>query len=111
MRARLFPRGARDLLWQILLFCGAYWVYRLVRGMVWDQSAAAFEHARQLVHAERALGLFVEPSLQSWAAGTEWVADVGAWLYLNSHFVVTTCALAYIYLFRNEHFYFVRNMF
>jgi hypothetical protein len=25
--------------------------------------------------------------------------------------VVTTCALAFIYLFRNEHFYFVRNMF
>jgi hypothetical protein len=36
---------------------------------------------------------------------------VGAWMYLNTHFVVTTCTLAFIYLFRNEHFYFVRNMF
>jgi hypothetical protein len=32
-------------------------------------------------------------------------------MYLNSHFVVTTVTLAFIYLFRNEHFYFVRNMF
>ena len=32
-------------------------------------------------------------------------------MYLNTHFVVTTCTLAFIYLFRNEHFYFVRNMF
>ena len=32
-------------------------------------------------------------------------------MYLNTHFIVTTCTLAFIYLFRNEHFYFVRNMF
>ena len=111
MRSRLLPRGAGDLLWQIVLFCGAYWLYRLVRGLVWDQSAAAFEHARQIVDVERALGLFVEPSLQHWAIGSGWIDDIGSWMYLNTHFVVTTCALAYIYLFRNEHYYFVRNMF
>ena len=55
--------------------------------------------------------MFVEPSLQAWAIGTGWVDDVGSWMYLNTHFVVTTCTLAFIYLFRNEHFYFVRNMF
>ena len=49
--------------------------------------------------------------MQTWAIGTGWVDDVGAWMYLNTHFVVTTCTLAFIYLFRNEHFYFVRNMF
>ena len=32
-------------------------------------------------------------------------------MYLNSHFVITTGFLAWLYLFRNEHFYFVRNMF
>jgi hypothetical protein len=111
MRSRLLPRGGRDLLWQIVLFCGAYWLYRLVRGQVWDQSAAAFEHARQIVDLERALHVFVEPHVQSWAIGTGWVDDLGAWMYLNTHFVVTTCTLAFIYLFRNEHFYFVRNMF
>ena len=111
MVTRLLPRGARDLLWQIALFCGAYWVYRLVRGQVFEQSAVAFENARLIVDAERALGLFFEPNLQSWAIASGWIDDVGAWLYLNTHFVVTTCTLAFIYLFRNEHFYFVRNMF
>src|SRR3954470_24540137 len=111
MRSRLLPRGARDLLWQILLFCGAYWLYRLVRGQVFDRSAAAFEHAREVVNLERGLHVFAEPSIQAWAVGSGWVSDVGAWMYLNTHFVVTTCALAFIYLFRNEHFYFVRNMF
>jgi len=111
MASRLLPRGPRDLVWQILLFCGAYWVYRLVRGQVFDQSAAAFEHARQIVDAERWLGVFAEHDLQRWAIGTGWVDDVGAWMYINTHFVVTTCTLAFIYLFRNDHYYFVRNMF
>ena len=111
MRSRLLPRGGRDLLWQIVLFCGAYWLYRLVRGQVWDQSAAAFEHARAIVDLERTLHVFIEPQVQAWAIRTGFLDDVGAWLYLNTHFVVTTCTLAFIYLFRNEHFYFVRNMF
>ncbi|HET8786288.1 MAG TPA: phosphatase PAP2 family protein [Candidatus Limnocylindrales bacterium] len=111
MRSRLLPRGGRDLLWQIVLFCGAYWLYRLVRGQVWDQSAAAFEHARQIVDLEKTLHVFVEPQVQSWAINTGFLDDVGSWMYLNTHFVVTTCTLAFIYLFRNEHFYFVRNMF
>src|SRR3954452_20207216 len=111
MRQRLFPRGVGDLLWQILLFCGAYWLYRLVRGQVFDESAQAFQHARSIVHLERTLHVFAEPSIQAWAVGTGWVSDLGSWMYLNTHFVVTTCTLAFIYLFRNEHFYFVRNMF
>jgi hypothetical protein len=111
MRSRLLPRSIGDLLWQIVLFCGAYWLYRLVRGQVFTQSAAAFEHARDIVSLERTLHVFVEPKIQHWAIGTGWVDDVGSWMYLNTHFVVTTCTLAFIYLFRNEHYYFVRNMF
>jgi hypothetical protein len=111
MVKKLLPHGVRDLLWQILLFCGAYWLYRLVRGQVWDQSAAAFAHARDIVSLEKSLHVFVEPSVQKWAIGTGFINDVGSWMYLNTHFVVTTCTLAFIYLFRNEHFYFVRNMF
>jgi hypothetical protein len=111
MLLRLLPRGARDLAWQIALFCGAYWVYRLVRGQVWDESAAAFEHARDIVALERSLHVFVEPALQSWALGTGFVDEVASWMYINTHFIVTTCTLAFIYLFRNEHFYWIRNMF
>ena len=112
MRSRLLPRGVRDLLWQILLFCGAYWLYRLVRGQVFDQSAAAFD-ARARHRRPRALAARVRravgPALgDRHRAGSTTSAS---WMYLNTHFVVTTCTLAFIYLFRNEHFYFVRNMF
>ena len=107
----MLPKGWTDLLRQILLFCGAYWLYRLVRGEVDDRAAVAFENARHIVGVERSLGLFVEPSVHRWAEAHEWIADAASWLYVNSHFTVTTIALAFLYLRRNEHFYFVRNMF
>jgi membrane-associated phospholipid phosphatase len=108
---RALPRGPVDLLRQIVLFCGAYWLYRLARGMVYDQTVSAFDHARNIIDLERSTHVFVEQSIQTWAIGTGFVNDLASWMYLNSHFVVTTCTLAFIYLFRNEHFYFVRNMF
>jgi hypothetical protein len=107
----MLPKGWTDLLRQILLFCGAYWLYRLVRGEVDDRPAVAFENARHIVGVERSLGLFGEPSVHRWAEAHAWIADAASWLYVNSHFTVTTFALAYLYLRRNEHFYFVRNMF
>jgi hypothetical protein len=108
---RLLPNGSTDLLRQIILFCGAYWLYRLARGQVFDQTVAAFNHAQQIVSLERSLHVFIEPSVQQWSIDTGFLNDFVSWMYINSHFVITTVTLAWIYLFRNEHFYFVRNMF
>jgi hypothetical protein len=107
----LLPQGPVDLLRQIVLFCGAYWLYRLVRGQVDTRAATAFENARHIVDFEQGVGLFVEPAVHAWTAGQGWLIDVSSWLYLNSHFAVTTGVLALLYLRRNERFYFVRNMF
>jgi hypothetical protein len=111
LAARVLPKGWIDLLRQIVLFCGAYWLYRLVRGQVDGRVTTAFENAREVISIERSLHLFIEPSVQTWATGREWLIDIASWMYLNSHFVITTTALAWIYLRRNESFYFVRNMF
>jgi membrane-associated phospholipid phosphatase len=107
----LLPRGWSDLARQIVLFCGAYWLYRLVRGLVDGRAATAFDNARELIGIEQALGLFVEPSIHAWAEGSDWLIDTASWLYVNSHFAVTVLTLAFIYLRRNDAFYFVRNMF
>jgi PAP2 superfamily len=107
----LLPHGPVDLLRQIVLFCGAYWLYRLVRGLVDGRAAEAFDNARAVIDIERALGLFFEPSLHAWTSGAAVINDAASWMYLNSHFAVTTVVLAWIYLRRNERFYFVRNMF
>jgi hypothetical protein len=108
---RILPHGPVDVLRQLLLFCGAYWLYRLVRGMVDGRATEAFANAREIIDIERGLGLFIEPSVHAWASGSQLINDVSSWMYLNSHFAVTTATLAWIYLRRNERFYFVRNMF
>jgi membrane-associated phospholipid phosphatase len=111
MRDRLLPNGWRDLARQILLFCGAYYLYRLVRGLVDGRAAAAFDNARELIGLERALGLFIEPTVHAWAEARGPLIDFASWMYVNSHFTVTVLTLAFMYLYRNESFYFVRNMF
>jgi hypothetical protein len=108
---RLLPQSPVDLLRQIVLFCGAYYLYRLVRGQVYGEGALAYAHAAAIVHLERSLHVFVEPAVQRWAVATGWLTKLTSWMYINLHFVVTTVTLAWIYLRRNEHFYFVRNMY
>ena len=108
---RWLPNGWLDALRQLALVAAAYYVYRLVRGFVDGQAGLAFENARLLVDIERSLGLFFEPGLQAWAKGQEWLLFGANWMYVNSHFVVTTTFLVWLYLARNQAFYYVRNMF
>ena len=108
---RWLPKGWIDALRQLALFGGAYYAYRLVRGFVDGHASHAFENARALVDVERSLGLFFEPAVQAWARAHEWILTSANWMYVNSHFVVTTTFLIWLYLARNHVFYFVRNMF
>jgi hypothetical protein len=109
--ARFLPQGWPDLLRQLLLFCGAYWLYRLVRGLTDGRVAQAFDNARELIHIEQGMGLFIEPAVHAWARGSSLIIDGASWMYVNSHFAVTTVTLAFVYLRRNQSFYFIRNMF
>lgn len=113
LQARLFPHGPFDVVRQVALFLAAYYGYRLVRGMIDDPTGAtvAFEHGRQLDSIERATHLFVEPSVQAWASTKPAIIDVASWLYINAQTSVTVGALVFLYMFHNERFYFVRNMF
>jgi len=108
---RWLPNGWMDAMRQLALFAGAYYCYRLVRGAVDGQATLAFENARNLVNAERALNLFFEPALQAWAQGQQWIVTGANFMYVNSHFVITTTFLIWLYIFRNSSFYYVRNMF
>jgi len=112
-QARLLPHGLFDVVRQVLLFMAAYQIYRLTRGLVNhpDDALAAFQHARDVIGIERTLNVFVEPSLQTFASGQQWLLDACAWMYINAQTSITLGALAWLYLFRNRSFYFVRNMF
>ena len=56
--------------------------------------------------------MFVEPASRAGSAShAHWLLDIADWTYLNAHFALTSGALVFIYLRRNDSFYFVRNMF
>ena len=108
---RFLPRGLGDLLLQLAFFFFAYQGYQVVRGFADGKAHVAFANGEHVISLERSLGAFFEPGLQQAMLAHTWLIDAANWMYFNSHFVVTVVALAWIYLFRNDYFYFVRNMF
>jgi membrane-associated phospholipid phosphatase len=109
--ATWLPKDWPDVLRQIGLFALADVCYETVRGIAESNTALAFANARAIVEIEQGLGLFFEQSLQASVMGERLLIDLANFAYVNSHFVVTTCALVWLYLRHNQHFYFVRNMF
>jgi hypothetical protein len=108
----LLPRGWVDAGCQFLLFVLAYNAYQVVRGLTDGGDAAAFANAEHVIALERSLGSYFEPGFQQALIDhASWLVDIANFMYLNSHFVITTGFLVWLYLFRNQHFYFVRNMF
>jgi hypothetical protein len=79
-----FPRWnelVRRLPWlvvQYLLFLVMFQVYKMVRKQfILEDNTGAFGHAKDIIHVEKSLGLFVELDLQ------RWVLDRGDWLILS----------------------------
>lgn len=106
------PNGPLDALRQVSLFVLAYLGYETVRGLVGTGGPRPFADATRIIDLERSLRVFTEPRIQSWTtAHARWLLDVADWTYLNAHFMLTAAALLFVYLRRNDSFYFVRNMF
>jgi membrane-associated phospholipid phosphatase len=110
-RLRWLPKGGSDALVQLSLFVMADILYETVRGVAESNAAVAFSNARSIVELEQHTGLFFEQGLQAWAMGQRVLIDAANFMYVNSHFVMTTGALVWLYLRHNDRFYFVRNMF
>jgi membrane-associated phospholipid phosphatase len=110
-RLRWLPKGGSDALVQLSLFVIADILYETVRGIAESNPAVAFSNARTIVDLEQHTGLFFEQGLQAWAMGQRVLIDMANFMYVNSHFVLTTGALVWLYLRHNDRFYFVRNMF
>jgi membrane-associated phospholipid phosphatase len=105
------PKGGSDALLQLSIFVAADLLYETVRGVAESDEAVPFDNARTLISTEKSLHFFVEQSVQSWAMGHRILVDFSNFMYVNSHFLITTTALVWLYLRHNDRFYFVRNMF
>jgi hypothetical protein len=108
---RWLPDGYGDAARQLSLFVVAELCYEAVRGVADGQRMTAIANGEHVISFEKSIHSFFEPNLQAFFLGHRWVIDFANFMYMNSHFVVTTAFLVWLYLFRNQHFYFVRNMF
>jgi hypothetical protein len=105
------PQGYGDAGRQLGLFVLAELSYETVRGIADGERAQAFVNGANVISLEKSMHTFFEPDLQSFFMHPRWLIDFANFMYMNSHFVVTTAFLVWLYLFRNRNFYFVRNMF
>ncbi|MDE3130789.1 MAG: phosphatase PAP2 family protein [Acidobacteriota bacterium] len=115
LRARyeqILPAGPLDAARQLSCFALAYLGYETVRGLVGLGGTRPFGDAGRIIDLERTLHLFAEPAIQSWTTHhARWLLELADWTYLNAHFALTTAALVFIYLRRNDSFHLVRNTF
>jgi membrane-associated phospholipid phosphatase len=105
------PKGWGDLGRQVAVLVSVDLAYTFVRGIADGQKAVAMTHGQQIIDFEKATGTFFEPSLQAFFLPAQGIIDVANQLYLNAQFSIALGFLVWMYLFRNESYYFVRNMF
>jgi hypothetical protein len=111
IEVKLLPHGWSDMFRQIGLFAAAFLLYDAVRGLVLGGNLyKPFGDAMRIINFERAVHIFIEPSVQAWAENKHVLMDILDWTYLNGHFIVTLAAMLFIYFRRNDSFYFVRNV-
>jgi membrane-associated phospholipid phosphatase len=108
---RWLPHGYGDAGKQLGLFVLAELTYEAVRGVSDSARDQALVNGENVISLEKSLHTFFEPNLQQVFIDHRWIIDFANYMYLNSHFVVTTVFLVWLYMFRNQNFYFVRNMF
>jgi membrane-associated phospholipid phosphatase len=105
------PQGWGDAGRQIGILVGVDAGYELVRGIADGQRSEAIAHGQQVIDFERSAHVFFEPSLQALFLPAHWLIDLANQIYLNAQFSIALGFLVWLYLFRNDSYYFVRNMF
>ena len=105
------PKGWGDAGRQLGILVGVDLIYELGRGLADSSRADAIHHGAQVISLEHSLHSLFEPDLQKYFLSAHWTIDVANFLYLNAQFSIALAFLVWLYLFRNESYYFVRNMF
>jgi len=104
------PRGWDDLFRQLALYLFANFSYEIARGMADGRAELAFANGERVIDLERSVHSFFEPSLQAATITASGIVDFANMIYLNSQFTIALGFLIWMYFFRNEQYYFFRNM-
>src|SRR3954454_920412 len=94
------PQGYGDAARQLSLFVVAELCYEAVRGVADGQRATAIVNGQNVIDVEKGTHTFSEPHLQP-IFDARWMVGFPSFMYMNSHSVVTTVFLVWLYLRRN----------
>jgi hypothetical protein len=92
-------RDGRRLYWwgELLAVLIFYGVYSFVRNLHHGNAAEAYQHARDLMDIQKALGINQEQAIQAWALGSRAFIIGANYFYGSLHFIVTGGVMIYLY--------------
>jgi hypothetical protein len=106
----LLPDGWAGLARQLAVFIPFDIAYELSRAFAQGGEQTALEHARDLVHAERVLGIYEEHAVQEWALDAPtFVMEVAKFTYFQCQFTITFGFVIWVYIWRHEAYALLRN--
>ncbi len=102
-------RPAAPLALQIVLVLGGLALYTAGRYVVESDAAPALANTRWLIDAERGLGLYVEPDLQSMAMRSEALTRIANWIYSFGFLAILAAALLWLWVTDEPNYRLLRN--
>ena len=92
---------------EALLVIGFYMVYSWIRNQLGSASVSAdlaFDNAELTIDIENAMGLYIEPDVQSWFVDLGWFLRFWNIFYGTMHFAVTAFVMVYLYRRHPAHY-------
>lgn len=85
--------------------------YQATRALSIGSAQDAFAHSWDVIQIEKAVGIFVEPTIQAWALGPTGLVESLNTAYLALHLPVTIAFFVWLYRRRRSEYPMVRSMF
>jgi hypothetical protein len=104
------PDGWGGLARQLAVFVPFDIAYELSRTVATGGRGTALQHARDVVRAERVLGIYQELAVQRWALDAPgFVMDVAKFTYFQCQFTITFAFVLWVYVRRHYAYTLLRN--
>ena len=107
----LFPLGIGDFVVQVIILLTTYMGYRIARVAARGAEEIAAANGRAIMDAEKALGMYVEPWVQTQASHVEPIIRFFNGFYINVHLPALIVCLLWVYLVHRPRFALFRDWF
>jgi membrane-associated phospholipid phosphatase len=86
-------------------------LYFVIRGTMLGQEERAYANAKQIIEAEKAMGIYWEKELQGQILDSDFLVWLANWVYVWWHWPLIVAVLAWLYIQHPQHYTTYRNAF